>query len=54
MSVVQTQKCFKYTHYRLLPAYGSAMTLPWPEIIIKMRLELFHKVPAGAIEMLFD
>ena len=30
------------------------MTSPVPEIIIKMSLELFHKVPAGAIETLFD
>ena len=30
------------------------MTSPGPEIIIKMSLELFHKVPAGAIETLFD
>ena len=36
------------------PAYRSAMTSPGPEIIIKMTLELFHKVPAGAIETLFD
>ena len=54
MFVVQTQKCFKYTHHRLGPAYRSAMTLLGPEIIIKMGLELFHKVPAGAIETLFD
>ena len=30
------------------------MTSPGSEIIIKMSLELSHKVPAGAIEMLFD
>ena len=30
------------------------MASPGPEIIIKMTLELFHKVPAGAIETLFD
>ena len=54
MCVVQTQKCFKYTHHRLAPAYRSAMTLLGPEIIIKMGLELFRKVPAGTIEMHFD
>ena len=54
MSVVQTQKCFKYTHYWLIPAYRSTITSPEPEIIIKMKLELFHKVPAGAIGTLFD
>ena len=30
------------------------MTSPGPEIIIKISLELFHKVPAGAIETLSD
>ena len=30
------------------------MISPGPEIIIKMSLELFHKVHAGAIETLFD
>ena len=30
------------------------MTSSGLEIIIKMSLELFHKVPAGAIETLFD
>ena len=42
------------THYRPAPAYRSTMTSLGPEIIIKMSLELFHKVPAGAIETLFD
>ena len=40
--------------WRLAPAYRSAMTSPRPEIIKKMSLELFRKVPAGAIETLFD
>ena len=31
-----TQKCFKHTHYGSPPAYRSKMTLPGPEIIIKM------------------
>ena len=30
------------------------MNSPGPEIILKMGLELFHKVPAGAIETIFD
>ena len=30
------------------------MTSLRPEIIIKMSLELLHKVPAGAVETLFD
>ena len=30
------------------------MTLTGLEIIIKISLELFHKVPAGEIETLFD
>ena len=30
------------------------MTSLGPEIIIKMSFELFYKVPAGAIETLFD
>ena len=30
------------------------MTSSGPEIIIKMSLKLFHKVPAGTIETLFD
>ena len=42
------------THYRPAPAYRSTLTSPGPEIIIKMSLELFHKVLAGAIETLFD
>ena len=32
----------------------STMTSSGPEIIIKMSLELFHKVPAGVTETLFD
>ena len=38
----------------LAPAYRSTMTSPGPKFIIKLSLELFHKVPRGAIEMLFD
>ena len=40
--------------WRLASAYRSAMTSPRPEIIKKISLELFRKVPAGAIETLFD
>ena len=38
---------------RHLPT-DQKMTSPEPKIIIKMSLELFHEVPAGAIETLFD
>ena len=49
-----TKKSFKHTHYRPTPIYGTTMASPGPEIIIKMTLELFRKVPTGAIETFFD
>ena len=42
------------THYEPAPAHRSIITSLRSEIIIKISLELFHKVPAGAIETLLD
>ena len=50
------QKCFKYTyHWGDGPRLQNNNGLIWAsKRITKMSLALFHKVPAGAIETLFN